>query len=100
MAIEIVKSFRLFVIEMSFDTPAFKVLAFASDLESCDWGELLLVDIQTEILLTMMGSIDHFSKCKLGVYVIAHTKEKPYTANWYLCKICKATKVRRVSKIW
>ena len=33
-----------------------------------------------------MLSIDHSSRCKLKVYiihVITHTKEKPYTTNWY-----------------
>ena len=48
-----------FFFEMSFDAPTFKTL----------------------VMITMMGSIDHFSGCKLNVYVIAHTKDKPCTTN-------------------
>ena len=34
---------------------------------------ILLVDIPVQILLTIMGSIDFSSRCKLDIYVIAHT---------------------------
>ena len=64
-----------------------------------NWNKWL-VDIPTQILLTITGYIDYSSRCKLDVYVIAHTKEKPCKTNWYLCKMCKAMKVKRVSKIW
>ena len=36
----------------------------------------------------------------MNVYIIANTKEKPSMTNWYFSKSCKATKVKRVSKIW
>ena len=72
MATEMVKLLR-----NEFDTPVFKVLVFASALTF-----ELKVDIPTQILLTMMELIDHSSRCKLKVYpVIAHTKDKPSTAN-------------------
>ena len=41
------------------------------------------MDISTQILLTKLESIDHSLWCKLNVYVIAHTTEKPCTTNWY-----------------
>ena len=37
--------------------------------------------------------------CKLKVYMITHTKEKPSTTNWYFWKISEAIKVKRVSCI-
>ena len=40
-------------------------------------------NIPTQILLTILLSIDHSSRCKLKVYVITHTKEKPSTTNGY-----------------
>ena len=73
----------------------------------CEWPWILiwskwifLADIPAQILLTIMGYIDHSSRCKLDVYIIAHTKEKPCTTNDTFCKICKAMSVKRVSKIW
>ena len=64
---------------MSSDTPTFKVLVFASDLEFLI--EVNEDDITTQILLTIMESIDHSLGCKLNTYVIAHTKEKQYLTN-------------------
>ena len=50
-----------------------------------NWSKwILLVDIPTQILFTIIGSIDYSSRCKLDIYVIAHTKEKPCTIKWYL----------------
>ena len=63
MATEIIQIFDFFF-EMSFDTPAFKVVVFVSDLEF--WIELNgLVDIPTQILLTIMGSTNNSSRCNL-----------------------------------
>ena len=41
----------------------------------------LVVNIPTQILLIILLSIDSFSRCKLKVYIITHTKEKPSTTN-------------------
>ena len=45
-----------------------------------------VVDIPTQNLLTIMIllSIDHFSRYKLNVYIITHTKEKPSITNDFL----------------
>ena len=48
-----------------------------------------------QILLTVLLSNDHSSRCKLKVYIIICTKEKPFTDTF-----SKAIKVKRVSKIW
>ena len=36
------------------------------------------------IELTILLSVDHSSRCKLNVYKVSHTKEKPSKTNWYL----------------
>ena len=62
----------LFFFKMSFDTQAFKVLIFASlnfKLKKMN----IISRYSNQILLTITGSIGHSSRCKLNVYVIAHT---------------------------
>ena len=59
---------------------------------------MLLVDIPTQIMRTITGSIDNFSRCKLDIYTIA--QEKPAEQIDSFRKICKAMKVQRVSKSW
>ena len=52
-----------------------------------NWSKWILVmDIPPKILLllTIFLSIDHSSRCKLDVYIITYTKEKPSWTNWYL----------------
>ena len=45
-----------------------------------NWSKwILLVDIPTQILLTIMGYINYSSRCKLDVYIISHTKFIPFT---------------------
>ena len=50
---------------------------------------MLIADIPTQILLTILLSIDHSSRFKLKIYIITYTKEEP-------SKIGKAMKVERV----
>ena len=57
----------------------------------------MVVDIPTQILLTILLSIDYYSRCKLKVYILIHIKEKPIDI---FHKTDKARKVKRVSKIW
>ena len=47
------------------------------------YKNIVLVDIPTNILLTILLSIELSSRCKLKVYMITHTKEKPITTNRY-----------------
>ena len=51
-----------------------------------NWSKwILLTDILTHILITIMVSIDPFSRCKLNVCVIPHTRRsEPCTTNWYI----------------
>ena len=67
-----------------------------------NWSKsILLVDILTQNSLTILGFIDHSSRCRLDVYVIAHTEEELCSTNMdTFFKICKAVKVKRVNKIW
>ena len=60
-----------------------KFMFFASDYEFLiEVNEyLIVVDILTQILLTILLSIDYFSRCKLNVYIITHTKGKPSATN-------------------
>ena len=74
-------------------------------LRFCKWPWILnwsqwisLVDIPTQSLLTIMGSIDQSSRCELDAYVIAHTKEKPCTTDTFR-KPFKEMKVKRERKI-
>ena len=76
---------------------------FCKCLWILNWSKqiLFVVDIPTQNLLTILLSIDHSSRCKLKVYIITNTKEKPSTINWFFSrKIGKPMKVKRVSKIW
>ena len=58
---------------------------FCKSPKILNWSKwILLIDIPTQILLTIMGSIDYSSRWTLDVYVIAYIKEKPCTTNWYL----------------
>ena len=88
--------------DCQFLTPVFKVRVFLQVTLNFYWSKwILVVDIQTQILLTILLLIDHFSRCKLKVYIITHTKKKPFTTNWFFfSKIVKVMKVKRVSKIW
>ena len=79
---------------MSSDLPAIKVRVFANDLEF--W--ILVVDIPTQILHTILLPIDHSSRCKLKVYIIILTKEKPSTTNWYFCKLVRRWKSKQWAK--
>ena len=52
-----------------------------------NWSKwILLVDIQTQLLLTTMGSIYHSSRCKLDVYLIAHTHQSKTLYNKFVGK--------------
>ena len=107
-----IRNFRLFFfffflifflnLGMSSDVPAFKVRAFTSNFEfwiGVKW--ILVVDIPTKNLLTILLSIDYSWRCKLKVYIITHIKEKSSMTHWYFfAKSVKAMKVKRVSKIW
>ena len=72
----------------------------------CKWPWILnwrkwipLVDSPTQILLTIIGSIDHSSRCKLNDYVKLTPKRSPAQHIDTFRKICKAMEVKRVSKI-
>ena len=80
--LEILDSFFFF--GMNSDVSEFKVHGFSSDFEILNWSKWILeVDIPSQILLTILLSIDHSSRCKLKVYRIIHTKENPSTTIWY-----------------
>ena len=65
------------------------------------WSKwILVVDIPNQILLSILWSTNHSLRCKLKVYIITQTKEKPSTKINIFRKIGKAMKVKRVSKIW
>ena len=51
-------------------------LRFCKWLWILDWSiwKPSVVDIPTQILLTILLSIDHSSRCKLKVYIVAHNK--------------------------
>ena len=79
-----VRNFTLFFFRMISDVPAFKVRVFCKRLWILNFSKLILVvDIPTQSLLTILISIDHSSRCKLKVYIVIHTKDKPYTTNLY-----------------
>ena len=85
------------------DVPKFKVRVFVSNFEF--WigvNEYSSRHFNSNFALhrPILLSIDHSSRCKLKVYIITHTKEKPSTTNRYFSQISKAMKVKRVSKIW
>ena len=68
-----------------------------------NWSEwILIVDIRTQILLTILLSIDHSSKCKLKDYIITHTMPKRNHSPQIdsVSKTCQSIKVKRESKIW
>ena len=96
------KHFRLVFFGVSSDIPAFKVPIFASDILNfeLDPSKLIsVVDIPTQILLTILLSIDNSSRGKLKV--CTHTKENPSTIKYDISrKIGKPIKVKRMSKIW
>ena len=48
---------EIFDFGMNSDVPTFKVSVFRSDFEF--WIEVIVVDIQSQILLTILSSIDH-----------------------------------------
>ena len=81
--VRIVRNFRHFFFGMSKDVTvvmvvAFEVCSFASDFE-LGVNELADLPTHTSILLT---TIDHFlTWCKLNVYIMTHTKEKPFTSH-------------------
>ena len=60
----------------------------------------IVVDIPPQILLTILLSIDHSSRCKLKVYMITHTMRNYLRQIDIFIKIVKAKKVKRVNKIW
>ena len=66
-----------------------------------NWSKwMLVVDIPTQILLTILLFIDYSSRCKLKVYLITHTKRETITKKlMFFIKLVKAMKVKRVSKI-
>ena len=71
---------------MSSNVPVFKVRIFASDFEfwiAVNEYYIVVVDTLTQILLTILLSIDQFSRSKLKFHIITHTKEKSSTTNWY-----------------
>ena len=82
-----VRNLRRVFFDMNSDVPAFKVRVFK-------WlwilNEILVVDIPTQILLTILLAIDHSPRCKLKVYIITHTKEKPSTTNWLFVRQWKS----------
>ena len=79
-----IRNFRRCFFCMSSDVLAFKVPHFYKWLWISNWSKwILVVDIPTQILLTILLFIDHSSWCKLKVYKIIHTKEKPCTTNLY-----------------
>ena len=61
-----VRNLWIFFFEMCFDVLAFKVPVYASNFEF--WIEVNeMVDIPTQILLTILLSIDHFLRCNWQV---------------------------------
>ena len=72
---------------MSSDCTKIQSLGFCKWPWILNWSKwILVVDIPTQILITIQLSIDHSSRCKLKVYIITHTKEKPSATNWYFRK--------------
>ena len=59
---------------------------------------IVVDDIPTQILLTILLFIDHFSWCKLNVYIIHTAKRNCARKNDTLRKIDKKMKVKRVRK--
>ena len=63
------------------------------------WSKWILVaDIPTQILLTILLSIDHSSRCKLNVCMIIHTKEKLFTTNCLFSNLVRRWKSTEWSK--
>ena len=58
-----------------------------------------VVDIPTEILLTMLLFIDCSKKAPIRINIRTHTKEKPYLMNSYFFQNRWGKKVNKVSKI-
>ena len=85
---------------MSFNNPDIQSSRFCKRPWILNWSKwILLIDIPTQIFLTIMGSIDHYSRSKLDFYVIARTKRSHARQIDTFHKICKCI-VKRVSKIW
>ena len=77
------------------DIRAFKVRVFCKWLWIFNWTKwILVVYIPTQILLTILLSIDHSSRCKLKVYINLQQID-----TFHEIGIGKAVKVKRVSKI-
>ena len=65
-----------------------------------NWSKWILVVYPTQILISLLLSTDHSSRCKLNVDIITYMKEKPSTTNWYFfAKLVRQWKSKE-SKIW
>ena len=87
MATEIVQNLDYFLWNESWYT-SIQIPRFCKCHWILKWSKwILLIAIPTQVLLTIMGStVDRSSRCKLNVYIIAHIKEKPCTANWFFSR--------------
>ena len=82
---------------MSSDVLAFKV--FASDFEfELEYMSISVVDIPTQILVTILLSIYPTLRYKLKGYVITHTKGKTTSTNYFYAKLVRQYKSKECAK--
>ena len=78
--VKISSNFRLFFFEMIL-THRYSTTSFLQATLNFELKKMNTIIVPTQILLTIMGYIDHSLRCKLDIYVMAHTKQKPCATN-------------------
>ena len=74
---------------------AFLPMTFNFELQM-NWSKgVLVVNIPTKILLTIFCFIGSSVWRKLKVYIITHTKQKPFTINVYLFQNCQSNEIQK-----